>query len=255
MSRLAVLFCLIASSMLVVGQTPTSDALAVSLAAKSVSALTGGNVITDVTATGNVIWIFGSDYETGTGTFKANTLGQSRADLALSGGMRSDVRTLSNGVPSGAWQMNSGTVNSYSNANCLTDAAWLFPGLSSLTQTSNTTFVFKYIGLEQHGGVSTQHVQIFQASKFALTQHLSTMDIYLDPVTFLPFAISSPVHPDLDASTDIPSEIRFANYQPVNGVLVPFRIQRMLSGGVVTDITVTSVTFNTGLPNSIFSLQ
>jgi outer membrane lipoprotein-sorting protein len=81
------------------------------------------------------------------------------------------------------------------------------------------------------------------------------MDFYLDPSTFLPLAIAFAAHPNQDALTDIATEVRFANYQPVNGVLVPFHIQQMLSGGVILDITITAATFNTGIPASTFSLQ
>jgi hypothetical protein len=231
-----------------------SDPTAVQLAQKALTALNVAGV-QDVIVNGSVIWIFGSDYETGTGIFQANTLGQSRADLSLNGGVRSDVRTTSNGAPSGAWQLKGSTVNNYSTANCYADAAWFFPGLSSLLQTANTSFVLKYIGLAQHGGITTQHLQLFQLSTSAIQQHLTTIDVYLDPATFLPLAIAAPAHPDLDANTDIPSEIRFANYQSVNGVMVPFHVQRLLNGGVVTDITVTNVVFNTGLPSSTFILQ
>jgi len=68
-------------------------------------------------------------------------------------------------------------------------------------------------------------------------------------------AVAFQVHPDLDASKDIAAEVRFASYQSVSGILVPFQIQRMLNGGVVLSVTVTSAVLNSGLPDSIFSLQ
>ena len=76
---------------------------------------------------------------------------------------------------------------------------------------------------------------------------MSTTDFYLDSVTFLPVAIAFKVHPDKDMNTDIPMEIGFANYQPVNGIQVPFHIQRMLNGGVVLDLSVNSAVMNSGL--------
>jgi len=233
---------------------PTSDPQALSLVQQSVGALTRGATISDVTLNANVTSILGSDYETGTGTFQAKGTAESRMNLSLSGGTRSEVRNLTNGLPSGAWQINTGAVTAFAHHNCFTDAAWFFPALSSLVQNANSTFIFKYVGLEQHGGVNTQHVRVFQVAPNTLFQHLSKMDFFLDPASFLPLAIVAPVHPDLDASTDIPSEIRFANYQSVNGVLVPFHFQRLLNGGVVLDVNVTSATFNTGLSDRIFSL-
>lgn len=254
MSRFALAIVLFIPISVFAQTSVTSDPLAISLAQKAVVAINASDV-QNITIAGNVAWIFGSDYETGTVLLRGNILGQSRIDFFLSGGTRSDVRTIISGVASGAWQTSSGTVNSYSSANCWSDAAWFFPGISSLAQTTNPNWVFKYIGLELHGGTNVQHIQTFQPSKVALLQHLSTIDFYLDPVSYLPFAVSSPAHPDLDAGADIPSEIRFAGYQSINGVEVPFRIQRILNGGVVIDITVTSVAFNTGIPSTTFTLQ
>jgi len=233
---------------------PTSDPQAVTLAQQSIAALTGGAVISDVTLNGNVTWILGSDNEAGTGTFQAKGTIESRIGLNLSGLTRVEVRNLNNGSPSGAWQVNGGVVTASPYHSCLTDAAWFFPALSSLVQNANSTFIFKYLGLEQHGGVSAQHVRVFQIAPNALFQHLSTMDFFLDPVSSLPLAIVAPIHPDLDAGTDIPSEIRFANYQSVNGVLVPFHFQRLVNGGLLLDVNVTSAAFNTGLVDTIFSL-
>jgi hypothetical protein len=255
LTSLVPLLLLLSPICLIAQNTSANDPAAVSLAQKSVAALTGGASISDVTLNASVTSVLGSDYETGTATLKAEGIAESRVDLSLSGGTRSDVRTSTSGTPAGAWQKNGGAVTAYANHNCWTDAPWFFPALSSLSQTANPSFIFKYIGQEQHGGVNTQHIQVYQASKVALLQHLSTIDFYLDPASALPLAIAFQVHPDLDASKDIPAEVRFANYQAVNGVPVPFHIQRMLNGGVVLDITVTSAAFNSGLPDSIFSLQ
>jgi len=103
-------------------------------------------------------------------------------------------------------------------------------------------------------GANTQHIRVLQAFADPLWQHLSTEDFYLDSTTLLPLAITFQVHPDLDAATDIPAEVDFANYQPVSGVLVPFHIQRQLNGGVVLDLTVGSAAFNTGLTVTTFNL-
>jgi len=257
MFRLAVAVSLLISTVYAVGQNPSSDPFAVSLAQKSVAALTGGAQISDVSLNGSVTSIFGSDSETGTGTFRAKGIGESRVDLNLSSGTRSDVRNTASGAPGGAWQKNGGTSTSYASHNCWVDASWFFPALSSLTQTANPIFVFKYVGHEQHGGMNTQHIRVFQtpAGGISLFQHLSTADFYLDPASLLPLAVAFQVHPDMDASTDIPTEVRFANYQTVNGFQIPFHFQRMLNGGVVVDVAVTNATLNTGVLDSIFSLQ
>ena len=258
MYRLAVAVSLLISAVCAVGQNPqSSDLFAVSLAQKSVAALTGGLPVGDVTLNASVISILGSDNETGTGTFTAKGLSESRVGLNLSGGTRSEVRNIGNSGPAGAWARNGGASTAYAGHNTLTDAAWFFPALSSLTQTANPNVVFKYIGQEQHSGVNTQHIQIFQAppAGIASVQRLSTTEVYLDAATLLPVAMAFKVHPDKDMNTDIPAEILFANYRAVNGIQVPFHFQRMLNGGVILDVTVTSAALNTGLQDSSFILK
>ncbi len=258
MFRLSVVvFLFISAACAVAATAPASDPSAITLAQKSVAALTGGASVTDVTLNANVISILGSDNETGTGTFSAKGLSESRVDLNLSGGTRSEVRNIANSGPAGAWARNGGASTAYAGHNTLTDAAWFFPALSSLTQTANPNVVFKYIGQEQHTGVNTQHLQIFQAppAGMASVQRLSTTDVYLDATTLLPVAVAFKIHPDKDMNTDIPTEILFANYRAVNGTQVPFHFQRMLNGGVILDVTVTSATLNTGLQDSSFILQ
>jgi hypothetical protein len=202
-----------------------------------------------------VIWILGSDHETGTGTFEAKGTNESRIDLNLSGGTRSDVRNRSNGTPVGAWKKDASTATQYAEHNCWTDAAWFFMPLSSLVQTANPNFVFKYIGQEQHIGVNTQHIQVFQSnSDFPPGQPLSTMDFYLDPTSFIPLSVSFTTHPDANMNINILTGINFANYQVVSAVRIPFHFQHMLNGSVDLDITVTNAAMNTGLPDSLFTL-
>ena len=240
-----------------VAQNPSSDPFAIRLAQSSVAALVAAATVNDMTLNANVTSIFGGDYETGTATFRGKGINESRVDLNLTGQTRTDVRNSINGVPAGAWEKNGDNSTAYAQHNCWTDAVWFFPALSSLTQTSNLAFIFKYIGQEQHGGVSVQHIAVFQTFKHdsaGWLQGLTVMHFYLDLNSNLPLAAGFRVHPDSDMSYNIPSEVRFANYQSVSGIQIPFHIQSLLNGALSLDITVTNATFNTGLPDSLFTL-
>jgi len=261
MRHLAVALLLSAVALCALAQTSqptaTSDAQAVSLAQHSLAALTGGAAISDVTLKANVTSILGSDNESGTGTFRAKGTSESRSDLALANGTLSQARSSQSNGPSGAWSKNGSTAVAEAPHNLLTDASWFFPALTCLSQYASSAYVFTYIGQEQHGGVNTQHLQVALVPPAGVTsiQRLSTTDFYLDPISFLPLAVDFKVHPDNDANIDIPVEILFANYQIVNGIHVPFHIQRMLDGGVVLDVSVTNAALNTGIPDSAFTLQ
>jgi hypothetical protein len=258
-SRLLGVFCILTSAVLAIAQAaPASDPTAISLAVKSVAALSGGTLIHDVTINANVISIAGSDNDSGTAVLTAKRGGESRVDLTLSSGTRTDVRNVVNGFSSGAWTTNGATATAYAQHNSWTDAAWFFPVLGSLSQSTVSTFTFSYIGLEQHGGVSAQHLRVFQVppgiSNLSLAQQLTAIDVYLDPVSYLPLAVAFTIHPDNDLNTNIPTETRFASYQSVTGIQVPFHIQRSINGTVVFDATVTHVAVNTGPPDSLFTL-
>jgi hypothetical protein len=261
MPRFSILFLVLFldASFALAQNSLASDPQAVALAAKSIAALTGGAAIGDVTLAGSVISVAGSTNKTGSVTLLAKGTTESRIDASLSDGNRSDIRNTSTGTPEGAWVIGSGVSSHYASHNCWTDAAWFFPALSSLSQTENPNFVFSYIGEEQRNGLPVQHIQAYQLSAAGLTNSpvptLSKLDFYLDPNSYLPLAVAFNSHTDQDMNTNIPTEIDFANYQSVNGIVVPFHFQRILNGTVILDVTVTSAVFNTGLADSLFSIQ
>ena len=243
---------------------PTSDARALTLATQSMAALAGQGAVSDVTLTATVTSSTGSDAQTtGTATLKAQGVALSRLDLSLDGAPRTEIRALTGTAPNGTWVSSSSTAATpqpYAQHNCWTDPVWFFPALSALTQTASTNFVFSYVGQEVHDGLNSQHIRVFQARpndpiSSPIIQRLSTVDFYLDPVTFLPSAIAFSVHPDADMNQNIPMEVRFANYQAVNGVQVPFHVQRLLNGSMSLDIVVTTATINAGIPATAFSVQ
>jgi len=241
-------------------QSLTSDPQALALVAKSVAAMTGGQPLSGVTLNATAIWTSGSDNFSGPANLQATGTTDSRVDLTLKGFTRTEIRTTSGGMPSGSWIGASAKAQPFAQHNCWTDAAWFFPALSSLTQNANPAFFFSYIGQEQRGALTVQHIRVFQ--HFPLNQNLpspvdrlSVSDVYLDPVSFLPLAVAFKVHPDRDANVDIPMEIRFANYQVVSGVQVPFHVQRLLNGSLALDLTVTNAVMNSTLSTTSSQVQ
>ena len=234
---------------------PASNPQALSYATKSIATMVGSVSISDVTMTGSVTWN-GSD--TGAATLKALGTGESRMDLALSSGTRTEIRDAQTGVQLGQWFSPNDTSGKYANHNCWTDAVWFFPVFSSLAAGSNV--VLSYIGPETRNGESVQHIQsyVYQANQSGLTpspQQLSTMDFYLDANTLLPSAVTFNAHPDSNANANLFVEVAFSNYQVISGVVMPLHIQRYQQGNLMVDVVVTAASFNTGLPLSIFTVN
>jgi hypothetical protein len=214
---------------------PPSDPQAVAFANQAIAALSGGLTINDVTLTGTATWSGTGTSDTGAATLRALGTGESRMDLALTAGTRTEIRDAQTGNLLGQWFNPDNTSGYMAAQNCMTDAVWFFPVLGSLTAGSNV--VLLYIGQETRNGTAVQHVQsyVYQPNPPATVptpQQLSTMDFYLDAGTLLPVAITFNGHPDNDASINLLNEVDFSNYQPTNGALVPLQMQKYQQGGV-----------------------
>jgi hypothetical protein len=234
----------------------TSDSAATQLAKEAAAALTGGAALRDVTLNATVTSFAGPDSETGTGILEAKGSGESRVEFALSGGTQIEVRNTSSSPPICTRQKDVGTSKRYPEHNCLTDAAWFFPALSSLNRTSTPAFYFEYIGQGEHNGVNADHLVVFQSPpQLTYLEGLSEMEFYLDPQSHLPLSVVFNTHPDADMNTNVRVEIKFDDYRAIGGIQVPFHIQRLVNGSVVLDLTITSAVFNTGLADGLFSLQ
>jgi hypothetical protein len=257
MARLAVVWIFVGitlTSFASTNQAPASDPQALAYAAQSFAAMTGGTTVNDVTLTGSVTWI-GSD--TGTATLMALGTGESRMDLALTGGTRTEIRDAQTGPSLGQWIAPDNSSGSFAAQNCWTDAVWFFPALGSLA--SSPSVVLSYIGQETRNGGTVQHLQsyVYIAGQFPspTPQQLSTMDFYLDATTFLPVATVYNAHPDNDATMNLLVEVDFSNYQTVSGVVVPMHIQKYQQGNLMVDAVLSGASVNTGLSLSIFAIN
>ncbi|HET9409267.1 MAG TPA: hypothetical protein VFO39_18645 [Candidatus Sulfotelmatobacter sp.] len=235
---------------------PSGSPQAISLAAQSLAALSGGVNISDITLTGNVTW---EGNDSGTATLKALGTAESRIDLVLSSGTRTELRDAQTGVATGKWINPSHASGVIAFQNCQTDAAWFFPALGSLAVGSN--IVLSYIGQETRNGIAVQHIQsyVYQPNSVSIgtttTQQLSTTDFYLDATTLLPLAVIFNAHPDTDTGVSLPIEVDFSNYQTIGGVVVPMHIQRFQQGHLLLDAALTGASFNTGLTLSTFAIN
>lgn len=244
--------------------TPTPsprDPQAVSLLQRSLAALVGTTTLNDVALTGNANWIAGSDEEIGSATLKATAIGQGRVDLSLSGGPRSEVIDTSQAAPTGSWCGTDGTWRSMITHNLYADPTWFFPTFLISRVLSTSSYAISPMDAETQNGVAVEHVTIYQqqsgtTSELAtLIQGLSQIDLYFNPSTLLPVSIAFNTHADNNATLNIPIQIRFANYQMVQGVSVPYHIQKYIQNGLALDVAVTGVQVNTGLSATDFQAQ
>jgi hypothetical protein len=227
----------------------------------ALAALSPNVAISDVTLTGSVRRIAGSDDESGTATLKALSTGSARVDLSLSSGPSSELQNVSAAQPSGNWSGPDGVAHPIPFHNLLSEPAWFFPAFA-ISRRLSTGYVVTDLGSETHNGRQVEHISVsqnppypFPATSGPSFQHLTQLDFYLDSVTFLPDAITYNIHSDNNALLDIPVEINFSDYRSVSGAQVPFHIQKFLNNSLFLDLQVQNVAINSGLSASGFTVQ
>ncbi|HET6841441.1 MAG TPA: hypothetical protein VFK06_07105 [Candidatus Angelobacter sp.] len=237
----------------------SGDKQAALLVAEAQSALNGTTVVSDMALTAQGEWSAGSTHVSGSATLKMKGAVQSRLDIAAGELSRSEIRNDSAG-PGGQWIDGRGVRHAMALHNAWSPAGWLAP--HALVQGMlDKGIVLHYVGAEVRDGVSVDHLQLYRAGlaknpRIARdTEKLSLADLFLDASTHLPQTLVYNTHPDNDYGRDIPVEVRFFDYRSVNGVMVPFRIQRFLQGVLNLDLTVSAAEINSGLTDSEFALQ
>ena len=144
--------------------------------------------------------------------------------------------------------------------NCWAPAAWFSPA-ALLQALSGPGYSVANVAQESRGGVAVDHLEASltaagqRGRAAAVIRNLSRVELFLDSESHLPVAMAFNTHPDDDLTRDIPVEVRFSDYRSVSGGMVPFRIQRFLSGTLQLDVTVSSAAINSGIADSAFALQ
>src|SRR6266568_4555624 len=208
-------------------QTSATSSSATTTLQQSLAALAPNLALTDVTLTGLVRRIAGSDDQSGSAVFKALSSGAARADLSLSSGTRSELQNPSatSGMPTGSWSGPDRVAHPIVFQNLFAEPAWFFPAFA-ISRRLAAGYVATKVGIESIDGNDVDHISVCQSSSLPTSvgtpsvQHLTQVEFFLDPATLLPLAISFNTHPDDNALLDIPVEIRFSDYKVVNGVQV-----------------------------------
>ena len=254
--RVAVVFALVCSisvpcsaqqNVASVGTTSAQSLLQQSLAAQ-----VGNTQISDITLSGTAHRIASSDDESGTVTLKGLSSGATRLDFNFPSGPRSEYRSPAADNPTGGWFGPDGVVHPIADHNLVNDWSW-FPLFSLANAANPQNFLVSLVGTETRNGQSILHVTVSQqfaslSGKTAkLLTHLSQIEIFLDAATLLPASIAYNIHPDDNALLDIPVELQFSDYRPVNGTQIPFHIQKSINNSLAFDLQFQNATLNTGL--------
>jgi len=226
----------------------------------ALAALSPNVAITDITLSGSVRRIAGSDDQSGTAILKALASGAARADLSLSSGTLSEIYNSPSSGPAGAWSGSDGVSHRIPFHNLLSEPAWFFP-VFAISRRLSQGYVVTDVGPEVRDGRQVEHISVSQIPPYPFPaggvsfQHLTQVDFLIDSQTLLVSSLSFSVHPDANAGQDIPVEIDLSDYRSVSGVQVPFHIQKFLNNSLFLDIELQNVSINSGVSDSTFTIQ
>jgi hypothetical protein len=217
------------------------------------TAFSGGSPVQQVQLTGNATWYAGGLEDSGSVSLTTSATGSSSMQLILAiNGQRTETN---NGLGTGTqcqWAGNDGISHVVLASNCWKPALWFLPAMSLQSQLlqANLFVSDQGIGTVGASGNTYRHLQgqfSFSGLPSAVANDLtlqSTADLGLDPTTMLPIVMAYSVRPDDGTPAAIAMEIDYADYRMVNGVQVPFSIQRYVNGSLQLAITVTSAQIN-----------
>ena len=128
-----------------------------------------------------------------------------------------------------------------------------FPNSELLVALNSSQLTVSYKGLVQVNGNSVQDVQIqlilpAPEPQADTTAQYRQIDLFIDPVSF------QIVMTQDNVPNHVVHQIRYSNYTPISGVVVPFSISEQFAGQRTWDIQLSQISFNKGLQDSNFQL-
>ena len=180
---------------------------------------------------------------------------------SLGGGQRAEIFNASSD-PRGAWSGADGLWHRAASHNTWTPAAWFAPALVLEAALDDPQVAMEDLGPTTFEGKTVEHLRFQRVppatsgspAAIAMIQRLSTADLYVDKTSLLPVALDFNLHPNSNAGTNIPVEIRYSHWEQSSGVLAPFLIQKFLNGSLLDRISVSSAAVNQGLSSSSFAI-
>lgn len=212
--------------------------------------------VSDISLVGSATRTFGADEHSGTAVLKAREHRHAAVQLQLGEFSRREVLRPWGVGAQGAWAGTDGVARSIAPHNRFKPAAWFSPVSVLQDALTDQATTISYEG-------RITDLECLQVSRrfdegdedtSQLKQRLSAFVLCVDPQTLLPALLRFNIHPDDNASLDIPIEVRYTDYRQVGGVQIPHRIQQFLNNGLILDLQITQAAVNTGIGEAEFKL-
>lgn len=216
-------------------------------------AFSGGHAVHEIQLSGDADWHAGSLEDSGSASFTVSSSGPSHMQLSLSAsGERAETQMGAGLSASCQWSKGDGVAHTMDMSNCKRSVSWFMPALSLQPSQLPNSLTVTDLGLGTLGSGSATYRHLQSKYTFSnlpdkisnqLTER-STTDIGLNPTTLLPAVLMYSVHPDNGSPSPIRIEIRYSDYRTINGVQIPFLIQRYVNGSLQLEVHVNSAQVN-----------
>ncbi len=230
-------------------ETPQRDPRALSVLGQSLFAMgSTGQAIQDSVADGTITF---SDGRSGKITLKSKGTDRIRNEVGLSSDESVMVVVAGKGHAVQANQTRPLPIwmTSYLRPNHI-------PVLSRISDSAKPNTKVLYIGLEDVKGQLAHHIRLSNlpaSGKGAdIEEIISEFHVFVDAQTHLVVKTLSYDFSPVIVENRTPVETYFSDYHLVSGVQVPFRITRYIRGSKDSEIFLSNVQFNVGLPDTHF---
>jgi hypothetical protein len=230
------------------------DAQATNVIQAAIKAL-GGAAPADATATGSIAVTVGPD--TDTGNIQIFARGTTQTLELITTPSRTIRSVYSNGLANDSDHIVSKTPYPLELAATSQSALLPLPLLAGISGSPD--FGLQYVGMEAFSGTICHHVRWWNsyASQPDLQSLLnfSSHDIWFSVNSGLPVAVSYSTRPGSGAVPSTAVQILYSSYISSQGLLFPSHIDKYVNGTFWATVSITSVSVNAGLSDSLFALN
>jgi hypothetical protein len=203
-------------------------------------------VVHSIVMTGNATWTSGSDQESGSATLTGYSTGQSSIELQLSGGTRGETQNaFTDADRTCTWTGTDGVTHNVALHNCWLSTVWFLPQITMQPGVAAPDDVSSSAPASNGKTVIVHHerhpVAVRDTKTAAMLANVSKVDLGVDASSHLPQWLLFQLHPDNDAGVNLQVEVDFSDYRTVNGITVPFHIQKFINHTLVLDLQIASV--------------
>jgi hypothetical protein len=250
----AMVFSIFFTSVGALGQQgPQRDAQALAILTRSLSVAGDVGAIQDFTGTGTITYSWAGEAVQGSVTVTGKGLSQFRMDSSVGGTPQSLVMSGNGGTS----LSRKGEKKSLPYHNHLTATSLVFPQplIMFVLRDGGTTVIDG--GIVAWNGAQVQCVHVVPpmdaVTKARITPAgLGSLDFYFDVNSYHLLGFSEPVLAVHDGRQSYVREILFSHYTATHDFLLPFNITEKINGQQTWSMTLDSVSFNTGVADSLF---